>query len=75
MRPNDERVGQVLTELATDGSFRCPVYACHLGPDANVYTATVRAPNGRQRTVFACVEHLGLEVSRALSAIRLEPFA
>lgn len=71
--PNDsrfhERVQRSLGEL-----FRCPVIACHMGPDANVYTVTVRAPDGRQRTVTGCVKHVLDLAGGALSAVRLEPF-
>ena len=54
--------------------LRCPVMDCHMGPDANVYTALVRGPDGRQRLARGCVKHLELQVGKALSAIRLEPF-
>lgn len=54
--------------------FRCPVIACHAGPDANVYTVTVTSPDGLQRTVTGCVHHVLDLAGGALSAVRLEPF-
>ena len=68
--PNDVRRTEA-ERLAFD---TCPVYACHMGTGANIYVATITGPDGRQRTVWGCVNHLGLEVERALSGIRLEPF-
>lgn len=71
--PNDRRyAARYKTDLGA--LFKCPVMACHMGPDANVYVATLTGPDGRQRTVHGCVKHIGLEVSAALSGIRLEPF-
>lgn len=62
-----------LSPLVPD--VRCPVMDCHMGPDANIYVARVTAPDGRARTVWACVKHLGLVVDgKALGVLRTEPY-
>jgi hypothetical protein len=68
------RLGPI--EPTTEGApdIVCPVDACHRGPDAPMWFARVRAPDGRERVVWACVAHLPLEVGAVTSGLRTEPF-
>lgn len=54
----------------------CPV-AWHGGDGCQhpheIYTARAVAPDGRQAAVFACIEHLPLELAAALNGLRRTP--
>lgn len=47
----------------------CPVIACHMGADAEIYRALVVGPDGRQRAVRACMKHLDLQVAKAVGEL------
>ena len=62
------------TKLLRDAGFKCPVMDCHMGSEAELYSAQITGPDQRQRTVHACVKHFELICGKALSDLRLEPF-
>lgn len=71
---SDPRTRTIEASTGPAAKLRCPVVACHMGPDANIYRFLLVGPDGQQRAGWGCVKHVGLELSRALSAIRIEPF-
>ncbi len=52
--------------------YRCPATDCTT-EDHGVFVVVVRAPDGRQRALWACIEHLPTELAARLNDLRLKP--
>lgn len=52
--------------------FKCPSTECPY-EDHGIFKVLIRSPDGRQRYLWACAEHLPVEVGAAINDLRLKP--